>query len=321
VNKVSVIIPTYNRAELLKESLLSVIAQTYRPIECIVVDDGSKDNTRAVIEDIIDLTDDSFILQYVLQSKCGAQTARNRGTAIASGKYIQYLDSDDILFPDKISQQIDYLTLHTECDGVFGDWKCGTIDNNELIIAYKNKDFLLQLLTEKCIANFSFLMRKEIVDKIGDWDVNINRNQEIDFHLRGLLFNGNFHYQPLLCGLWRMHEGERIFFKTTLYDVISFYQKWEKILSQNKLFRRDVAIKISNLYMWLITQNKNKPVKEIINMLKEVIRLNPLIDFNKSKKLNFLKKLIGIDAALIIWLFQFRRTTKEYQNKFFNRLF
>ena len=83
MNKVSVIIPTYNRAELLKDSVLSVIAQTYRPIECIVVDDGSTDNTRAVIEDIIDVTDASFVLLYVLQLKCGAQTARNRGTAIA----------------------------------------------------------------------------------------------------------------------------------------------------------------------------------------------------------------------------------------------
>ena len=315
MNIVSVIIPTYNRADLLKESVYSVIAQTYRPIECIVVDDGSTDNTREIIEEIINVNDASFVLHYVFQSKCGVQTARNLGTSIASGKYIQYLDSDDILFPDKLSQQVEYLTLHTECDGVFGDWKCGTIDNNEIFIAYKNQDFISQMLTEKCIANFSFLMRREIVGKIGAWDVTIKRNQEIDFHLRGLLFGGHFSYQPLICGLWRMHDGERIVFKSTLYDIVIFYQKWEKILNNKNIFRQDLAIKIANLYMWLIAKNKNKPVKEIIIMLKEVIRLNPSVDFNKSIKFKVLKNLIGIDGALVIWLFQFRRTTKLYDTK------
>ena len=315
MKKVSVIIPTYNRAALLKESVQSVREQTYRPIECIVVDDGSTDDTKAVIEAIAKENDEGFEFKYFVQINGGAQVARNRGTAAASGQYIQYLDSDDILFPDKLSQQVEYLTLHPECDGVFGDWKCGTIDNNEIIIAYKKQDLFSQMLTEKCIANFSFLMRREIIDKIGGWDVNIKRNQEIDFHLRGLLFDGHFNYQHLLCGLWRMHDGERIVFKSTFYDIIFFYQKWEKILIKKKIFRQDLAIKIANLYMWLISQNKNKPVKEIVIMLKEVIRLNPSIDFNKSIKLIILKNLIGIDVALVIWLFQFRRTTKGYYTK------
>ena len=207
---VSVIIPTYNRVALLGEAIQSAIDQTYRPIECIIVDDGSTDNTKEAVEKFIERNTDRFIIKYIPQQHAGAQVARNTGTAASSGTYIQYLDSDDLLYPDKLQSQVNFLQTHPECDAVFGDWEEGMPGNKKKIIAYKNDDLVLQMLTARCISNFAVLFRRELVVKTGAWDVNIKRNQEIDFHVRGVIAGGNFEYQPFTTGLWRLHPDERI---------------------------------------------------------------------------------------------------------------
>jgi glycosyltransferase involved in cell wall biosynthesis len=312
---VSVIIPTYNRAALLNEAIESVSNQFYRPIECIVVDDGSTDDTRNTVNQQIKRNSVSFTVKYIYQQNAGSQIARNRGTTAASGEYIQYLDSDDILYPDKIQQQVNYLMQHKECDGVFGDWQIGSVEKNETVVAYKDEDLISQLLTKRCIANFSFLMRRTIVEKIGDWDVNIKRNQEIDFHLRGVLAAGRFEYQPGLCGLWRIHQNERITTATGLIDILNFYRKWEILLQEKNKFSLVLSCKIADMLFWFVTQNKNNNNKELIMMLKEAIRLNPDIAMNRSLKLKFIKNVIGQDLALKIWLSKFRRSTRLTNNK------
>ena len=109
----SVIIPAYNRAELLAETLESVKTQTYRPIELIVVDDGSEDDTADRVEGWRkDNEDDQFAVLYERQSNQGTSAARNRGLEICSGEYIQLLDSDDLIHPDKISTGIRDINEH-----------------------------------------------------------------------------------------------------------------------------------------------------------------------------------------------------------------
>lgn len=105
---VSVIIPTYNRNQLIVETIDSVFAQTYRPIELIVVDDGSTDNTRQVLQKWQEShsRDEDFLIQLLFQENKGAPVARNLGAAKAQGEYIQFFDSDDIMFPKKLEKQI-----------------------------------------------------------------------------------------------------------------------------------------------------------------------------------------------------------------------
>jgi len=106
---VSVIIPTYNRAHLVTETLDSVYEQTYRPIECIVVDDGSTDDTVAVVTEWKERhRGESFSVRLLEQENKGAPAARNHGLEAATGKYLLFLDSDDMLKPDalKTLQQV-----------------------------------------------------------------------------------------------------------------------------------------------------------------------------------------------------------------------
>ena len=109
---VSVIIPTYNRAGLLSETLASVVRQTYRPLEIIVVDDGSIDDTKDVVINWskIHNKDEKCRLRYFHQENKGGSAARNLGLNESHGQFIQFLDADDLLAPTKIERQVSQLS-------------------------------------------------------------------------------------------------------------------------------------------------------------------------------------------------------------------
>lgn len=299
---VSVIIPTYNRENYLFDAIKSVIAQTYRPIECIVVDDGSKDNTKEVISNYILTNKEGVSLKYIYQENSGSQVARNTGTAAASGEFIQYLDSDDLLYPNKIKDQVQFLHQNLDCDGVWGDWQKGTYGTNELVKSLPSKDLLTQFLTENCVHTLSFLFHRSIVKKIGLWDVKIRRNQEIDFQVRGLMEGARFEYQPQICGLWRLHGGERIANTASLRDTIYFFKKWENILIGKGLFTEQMRKNISNIYWWLCISENIGSRKGSFQMLKEAARLNPQIEFINTYRMSSLRNVVGLKYSIKIWL-------------------
>lgn len=116
--KVSVIIPTYNRAKLLTRALASVREQTLKPHEVIVVDDGSQDDTSEVIDALaIDWPE----LKYVRQKNAGPGAARNNGIDIANSEYIAFLDSDDQWYPNNLEMQVGYLEKNISAAFCFSD--------------------------------------------------------------------------------------------------------------------------------------------------------------------------------------------------------
>lgn len=104
---VSTIVPVYNGARYLGEALESIFAQDYRPIEVIVVDDGSEDDTARIARSFASM-------RYLWQPNQGPAAARNAGIAIASGEFIAFLDHDDLMAPEKLSLQVGYLLDHPE---------------------------------------------------------------------------------------------------------------------------------------------------------------------------------------------------------------
>jgi len=106
MSKVSIIIPCYKQAHFLPEALDSILAQTHADWECIIVNDGSPDNTREVADEYCKM-DSRF--RYVEQENRGLSGARNCGLDVASGQWIQFLDSDDYLLPEKIKAQLDLI--------------------------------------------------------------------------------------------------------------------------------------------------------------------------------------------------------------------
>ena len=110
---VSTVIPVFNRPRLLTEAVASVLAQTHRPIEIIIVDDGSTDETPRIGRELA--AQHPEIIRYLRKDNGGCAQARNTGLALATGEFIQLLDSDDILLPGKFAAQVQGLREHPGC--------------------------------------------------------------------------------------------------------------------------------------------------------------------------------------------------------------
>jgi len=107
---ISAIVPVYNGERYIQETLESIFAQTYRPLEIIVIDDGSTDRTPVLVERY------HKKVRYVRHDNCGVAATRNRGATESTGDYIAFLDSDDLWHKEKLEKQITYLNLHSGLD-------------------------------------------------------------------------------------------------------------------------------------------------------------------------------------------------------------
>src|SRR6185503_12200391 len=115
---VSTIIPVYNRAAMLAEAVNSVLAQAHRPIEIIVVNDGSTDDTQTKANGLAALHPNE--IRVIHQANTGPGLAREAGRQVASGEFIQYLDSDDLLLPRKFELQVEGLRSNPDCGVSYG---------------------------------------------------------------------------------------------------------------------------------------------------------------------------------------------------------
>lgn len=185
--KVSVIIPTFNRASFLKEALDSVLSQSYRDFELIVVDDGSTDSTRELVEGCQRSHLQSIKLIYIYQENQGVSAARNRGLKAARGEYIAFLDSDDLWVKDKLQIQMTWMeanphTLVCYTDEIWIRW-------GKRINPMKKHQKYSGWIFEKClplciISPSSILLRKEIFHKVGFFDETLPVCEDYDLWLR-----------------------------------------------------------------------------------------------------------------------------------------
>ena len=111
---ISVIIPAYNHAKYLSEAIQSVLNQTYQNFEILIVDDGSTDNTRQVVQNYTDQR-----IKYIYQENRGLAASRNAGLRVTQGEYVAFLDADDIFLPHKLEVQLDWFEAHPSCGMVF----------------------------------------------------------------------------------------------------------------------------------------------------------------------------------------------------------
>ncbi len=208
---VSVIIPTYNRCNLLIEAVDSVLSQTYDNYELIVVDDGSTDETPSLMPDY------NPRIRYIWQDNQGESAARNRGMALARGEYIAFLDSDDLWLPEKLSFQVPILQENGEIGLVF--CLAQRIDADGIIIpgvplSYKrcgNVMSLLDVLSGNPFPPCSVLLRREFIDVTGGFDTEIRYGEDWDLWLR-LVTETKFSCLPNILASIRVHADGQWFF-------------------------------------------------------------------------------------------------------------
>lgn len=229
---VSIIIPTHNRAAFLPATLNSVVAQHYRPIEIQLVDDGSTDATCKLVAEFIENHcghDDR--LSLVLHNRAhsgtssGASSARNLGLKNSRGEFIQFLDSDDVLHPDKLATQVSALKAH-QADFVWSstiayqgvpDWNAPPMVGVAMPGTH-GLDFVKPFIKKSCWRTESGLHRRTTCAKTGPWRPLI-MFQDWEYHIRMLAWNprilfveGNFaaanqHDQGRIGDKWRDGTG------------------------------------------------------------------------------------------------------------------
>ncbi len=186
--KVSVIIPTYNRAYCLGKAIESVLAQTYTDFELLVVDDGSTDNTKEVVEQYI--AKDNRVHFLSMDTNGGVAAARNYGMRAALGEYIAFQDSDDYWHQDKLEKQMktmkendadfSYTYIGYSIDGV----RVCVIPSESIELSCMNGNVLPQILHENLVGAPTLVMHRRCYENIGEFDTSYMTLEDYDYAIR-----------------------------------------------------------------------------------------------------------------------------------------
>ncbi len=181
VPKVSICIPTYNRERYLQETLGSVFAQTYKDYEVVVVDDGSTDNTAQVVKDA------AGDVRYCWQQNQGEAAARNKLVALARGRYISFIDSDDLLVPDAIERMVTAIEAEPDDVIVYGPYlridengKPGKRCKHKLYSGHITE----RLFQEIVVHPNGSMWPKTVLEDIGEFDTSLRVCTDYDLALR-----------------------------------------------------------------------------------------------------------------------------------------
>jgi glycosyltransferase involved in cell wall biosynthesis len=179
---VSVIIPTYNRAAWVKEAAGSVLAQTFRDYELLVVDDGSTD---ATLEALVSLDGPLKVLR--LERRRGVSAARNLGAAAARGDWLAFLDSDDLWLSDKLTRQVDFLRAHPDlviCQTEEIWIRNGVRVNPPETHRKAGGDIFLQSLQRCSVSPSAVMLHRRLFEALGGFDETLPAAEDYDLWLR-----------------------------------------------------------------------------------------------------------------------------------------
>jgi len=214
---VSVIVPTYNRSELLPAALDSVYEQTYRPIELIVVDDGSEDDTPEVLRDWREHHDEesTFTVQTFRQPNSGAPAARNYGLVASRGEFVQLLDSDDHLHPEKLEVHVSLLRENEEADFVWSpihyfESAAELEDELERGRAPAIRETGTVERPEDAANPVTMLMRRSVYQAAGPWHQDLPRWQDWEYAFRLCILGPGYLNTQQSYYFVRLHEQGRI---------------------------------------------------------------------------------------------------------------
>lgn len=277
---ISVIIPTYNRGYTIHNSIDSVLNQSYDDLELIIVDDGSTDNTK----DIINSYNDKRI-KYVYQENAGACVARNTGISIAQGEYIAFQDSDDIWLPNKLETQIKVIN-ETGADIVTCQMHLWNEDNSKTIIPDIDKSCFFTLKTLPVgFSTQTLFVKNEVAKKI-KFDPNMPRLQDVDWLIRAVKE-------------YKLYFIKQEFVTYSVYpdsissDLNRLYNAIKLINSKYPNLKRDVPCVSKTLSEAMIYQGMTM-MQNGYNEYKKYLSLGAKLSNNKKHKLLYWLIKLGL---------------------------
>lgn len=269
---VSVIIPCYNKAHFLGETLDSVATQGYSNIEVVVVDDDSPDNTREVVERYKTKMSN---LVYMHQANQGPSAARNNGIRASKGEYVMALDADDKLAPTYMEKCVDYLENHPECKLVYskadmfgtqnGLWDLSEYSFQDLL--WQNMIFCSAMYRREDFDSTSGY-NEQLSQGLEDWDFwlsflkpedNVHRIDEVLFHWRtqpvSRTFDAEKHERELMRLVYHNHKE---LYEPYMEDIIFFKNMWENTAMQFANARKSKAYRLGKMLVRPFSWLKNK---------------------------------------------------------------
>jgi len=260
---VSVIIPSYNHAPYIQECILSIVNQTYKNIEIIVIDDGSTDNSKEILEELQKRW--GFRLEF--QANQGLSKTLNKAIRSAKGKYINTLASDDFLDLDKVERQVAYLENHPECSFVFG--KVRMVDEQSRIIEgltivdpvrdpVESVKFA-SLLERNCIPVASVMYTKEIWEKCGGYNENA-LVEDFDFCLK-VAYRSKIAYIDEYFANYRWHGRNLTVYTLKMCDAVwEIVQIWKNQMDAG-LYKKIAHRRSSSFFSILARKHKKESFK------------------------------------------------------------
>jgi glycosyltransferase involved in cell wall biosynthesis len=212
---VSIILPTYNRAHTIVAALRSVLDQSYPAVEVLIIDDGSNDATEPVVREYVSGHPLGGKVRYLWQEKAGAPAARNRGLREAQGEFIQFLDSDDGLFPSKLTAQVKMLRDDPEMDMVYCrcQYRYFAADGSPIgeSVAGEMAQDPVGLMIRRCYFHInSPLWRLAVCKQAGSYDESLPSSQDWDYGFRLLLHSRRIAFQPDILAWARRQKAGSI---------------------------------------------------------------------------------------------------------------
>lgn len=286
---ISIIIPTYNRAYLISETLDSILKQTYTNWECIVVDDGSTDNTAAVLAKYIEMDNRFQYHQRPVNRKKGANACRNYGFEISKGEYVNWFDSDDLMLVTFLEKQIISIGYDADvsvCKLLYYDFDKGIgirenkIYSNNLIEDYligKIKFYTFTPVWRKIFLKKQEALFDETISNLDDWDFNLRMlyQEPAIAYLNESLIQYRIHEMSLSCEVNKLN--------------------FEEVQSEFKAIRK---------HLLLIEQNKKANPKVLKIYLKNRYRfiLRAALIENNKYKFYYFKQLLFLEFQLFQFL-------------------
>lgn len=290
--KVSVIIPTYNRAKYVKEAIDSVLAQTFQDFEIIVVDDGSIDGTGELLKNY------NGKIRYIYQTNKGLPAARNTGIRAAKGEYIAFLDSDDIWLPDKLDIQLKILEKNGDVGLIYS--RMFVIDEDGVVNPtvypkWKLATTLDEMLTEGYGIGLpsTAIMRKECFDRLGFFDESlIGCGDDGDMFYRVEAFYKIIVVEKPLIK-YRKHNSNMTYDRSKAYEnYIRILNKLRRVNKEGSLiFKIKYKTSLYHYNLGKIYFNEGVYQKALKNFIKAVAN-NPLMGklfFSQSGNKNIIR--------------------------------
>jgi glycosyltransferase involved in cell wall biosynthesis len=298
--QVSVVIPAWNAAEWIGETVLSAVSQTDADLEVIVVDDGSTDDSAAAAT-----AAGGDRVRVLRQPNGGASRARNAGTEAARGEFIQYLDADDLLTPGTIARRVECLES-ARADVAYCDWATwerggDAFVEREIVRRTIGPDPELDLVGDAWWPPAALLYRRTLVDRIGPWREDLPIIQDARFLQDAAFSGGTFAHVPgvgaryrVLAGTSLSRRDRRAFLDDCFRNAVMIEDMWTRKGGLNTARRQALARVFSHVAVATASTDPHRSEDAVAR----VMSLDPAFVPDAGSNLRPLSQLAGYRRAV-----------------------